>query len=146
MASSYSSSKLVTESAMEIQQKILSSNNSSNLNLLLFPPTPGRRSLRHQHGRHQQSYRYSNDIIKEILLTVHSRTRKGYYCRPLQIVYRCELTWAQFAHYRELLLRRKLLVSSDTKPYSHYKITDKGLRYLQLLGEIENYLEPVVDT
>jgi hypothetical protein len=102
------SNKLVTESAMEIQQKILSCNNSSNQNLLLFPPSSRRRSL-----RHQQSYRDSNDIIKEILLTVHSRTRKGYYCRPLQLAYRCQLTWPQFTHYRELLLRCKLLVSSD---------------------------------
>jgi predicted transcriptional regulator len=125
---SFYSSKLVTESAMEMQQKILSySSSNSNQSLLVLPPPPARRPLRRTHSRRQQSYRYPNDIIKEILLTVHTLTRKGYYCRPLQLVYRCQLTWAQFTHYRELLLRRKLLVSFDTKPFSHYKITDKGL-------------------
>jgi predicted transcriptional regulator len=137
ISSSFSSSKLVIESAMEIQQKVLSSNNSSSRGLLLLSPPRLRR---------QQSHRYSHEIIKQILQTVHSRTRKGYYCRPLQIVYRCQLTWAQFRQFRELLLRGKLLIASDTKDFSHYKITDRGLRYLQLYGEIEDYLEPVVNT
>lgn len=132
--SSFSSSNLVTQSAMEIQQKILSSNFSNNRAGLL-------------HGqRQQQSHRHTHEIIKQILQTVYSRTRKGHYCRPLEIVYRCELTWAQFRHFRDLLLSRKLLTLSDTKAFSHYKITDKGLQYLQLFSEIEDYLEPVVNT
>jgi predicted transcriptional regulator len=140
---SFCSSKLVAESAMEIQQKILSYNNRSNQSLLLVPPPPARQPLRHQHNRRQQSYRQSHDIIKQILQAVHSRTRKGYYCRPLQVVYSCQITWSQFRHYRELLLRHKLLVSSDTKPFMHYKITDKGIHYMQLFDEIEDDLKPV---
>jgi predicted transcriptional regulator len=132
--SSFSSSKLVTESAMELQLKILSSNISNNRAQLL------------QGLRQQQFHRHSHEIIKQILQTVYSRTRKGHYCRPLELVYRCELTWAQFRHFRDLLLSRKLLTSSDTKAFSHYKITDKGLQYLQLFSEIEDYLEPVVNT
>ena len=131
--SSFSSSKLVTESAMEIQQKILSSNISNNRARLL-------------HGQRQQSHRHTHEIIKQILQTVYSRTRKGHYCRPLEIVYRCELTWAQFRHFRDLLLSRKLLTLSDTEAFSHYKITDKGLQYLQLFSKIEDYLEPIVNT
>jgi predicted transcriptional regulator len=131
--SSFSSSKLVTESAMELRLKILSSNISNNRAQLL-------------HGQRQQSHRHTHEIIKQILQTVHSRARKGHYCRPLEIVYRCELTWAQFRQFRDLLLSRKLLSSSDMKDFSHYKITDKGLQYLQLFSEIEDYLEPVVNT
>ena len=131
--SSFSSSKLVTESAMELQLKILSSSISNNRAQLL-------------HGQRQQSHRHTHEIIKQILHTVHSRARKGHYCRPLEIVYRCELTWAQFRQYRDLLLSRKLLTSPDTKDFSHYKITDKGLRYLQLFSEIEDYLDPIVNT
>src|ERR687898_3018078 len=131
--SSFSSSKLVTESAMEIQQKILSSNISNNRALLL-------------HGQRHQFHRHTHEIIKQILQTVYSRTRKGHYCRPLEIVYRCELTWAQFRQYRDLLLSRKLLTSPDTEAFSHYKITDKGLQYLQLFSKIEDYLEPIVNT
>jgi predicted transcriptional regulator len=132
--SSFSSSKLVTESAMEIQQKILSSNIGNSTTRLL------------QGQRHQQSHRHTHEIINQILQTVYSSARKGHYCRPLEIVYRCELTWTQFIHYRDLLLSRKLLTSPNTKDFSHYKITDEGLRYLQLFSEIEDYLESVVNT
>src|ERR671910_3892924 len=66
--SSFSSSKLVTESAMEIQQKILSSNISNNRARLL-------------HGQRQQSHRHTHEIIKQILQTGHSRARKCHYCR-----------------------------------------------------------------
>jgi predicted transcriptional regulator len=118
---------------MELRLKILSSNISNNRAQLL-------------HGQRQQSHRHTHEIIKQILQTVHSRARKGHYCRPLEIVYRCELTWAQFRQFRDLLLSRKLLSSSDMKDFSHYKITDKGLQYLQLFSEIEDYLEPVVNT
>src|ERR671919_3196629 len=131
--SSFSSSKLVAESAMEIQQKILSSYIDDNRARLL-------------HGqRQQQSHRHTHEIIKQILQTVYSRTRKGHHCKSLDIAYGCELTWAQFRQYRDLLLSRKLLASPDTKAFSHYKITDEGLRYLQLFSEIEDYLEPAVN-
>jgi predicted transcriptional regulator len=129
--SSFSSSKLVTESAMELQQKILSSNNSNNNGIRLL------------HGQQQQSHRHTHEIIKQILQTVHSRARNGHYCKSLDIAYGCELTWAQFRQYRDLLLSRKLLTSPDTQDISHYKITDEGLRYLQLFSEIEDYLEPM---
>src|ERR671918_412378 len=112
--SSFSSSKLVTESAMELQLKILSSSISNNRAQLL-------------HGQRQQSHRHTHEIIKQILQTVYSRTRKDHYCKSLDIAYGCELTWAQFRQYRDLLLGRKLLTSPDTKDFSHYKITDKGL-------------------
>jgi predicted transcriptional regulator len=143
-SSSFFSSKLVTESAMEIQQKILSStsNNSSKARIqyssLLLPS----QHLRPSRGQ-QQPHRHSHEIIKQILQTVYSRTRKGHYCRPLEIAYRCEITWAQLRQFRDLLIHHKLLISSDTKSFSHYKITDKGLRYLQLFNEIEDFLEPV---
>jgi predicted transcriptional regulator len=117
--SSFSSCKLVTESAMEIQQKILSSSIGNSRTRLL------------QGQRQQQSHRHTHEIIKQILQTVHSRTRKGHYCKSLDIAYGCELTWAQFRQYRP-----------DTKAFSHYKITGEGLRYLQLFNEIEDYLEP----
>jgi predicted transcriptional regulator len=114
--SSFSSSKLVTESAIEIQQKILSANISDN----------GARLL-HERRQQQQPHRHTHEIIKQILQTVYSRTRKDHYCKSLDIAYGCELTWAQFRQYRDLLLGRKLLTSPDTKDFSHYKITDKGL-------------------
>lgn len=131
-SSSFLSSKLVTESAMEIQQKILSSGTS------IYKPPP----QYSQPYRRQQSHRHSHEIIKQILQTIYSWTRKGHYCRPLEIVYRCELTWAQFREYRDILLHNKLLISSDTRSFSHYKITDKGLRYLQIFSEIEDDLQP----
>jgi predicted transcriptional regulator len=140
MVTSFSSNKLITESAMEMQQKILSSSiGNSKARLLILPPERPRG--RHQRQR-QQSHRHTHEIIKQILQTVYLRTRGDHYCRPLEIVYRCELTWAQFRQYRDLLLSRKLLASPDTKAFSHYKITDEGLRYLQLFNEIEDYLEP----
>jgi predicted transcriptional regulator len=57
-------------------------------------------------------------------------------------VYRCEITWAQFREFRDILLHNKLLNSFDTRSFSHYKITDMGLRYLQLFSEIEDDLKP----
>jgi predicted transcriptional regulator len=142
-SSSFLSNKLVTESAMEIQQKVLSSTiNNSNSSHLASPSTQ-RPPRYHQQ---QQYYRYSHEIIKLILETVYSRTRKGPYCRSLEIANRCEITWAQFKQFRDLLLHHKLLISFDTKSFSHYKITEKGLRYLQLFSEIEDYLEPEANT
>jgi predicted transcriptional regulator len=146
-SSAFSSSKLVTESAMEIQQKVLSSftnnNNCSSKARTQYPSSLlPYQHLRPSRGR-QHPHRYSHEIIKEILQTVYSRTRKGHYCRPVEIAYRCEITWPQLKQFRTLLLHNKLLISSDTKSFSHYKITDKGLRYLQLFNEIEDFLEPV---
>jgi predicted transcriptional regulator len=143
-SSSFFSSKLVTESAMEIQQKILSSTSNNNSKARIqysssLPPSQHLRPFRRQ----QQPHRHSHEIIQQILQTVYSRTRKGHYCRPLEIAYRCEITWTQLKQFRDLLLHHKLLNSSDTKSFSHYKITDKGIRYLQLFNEIEDYLEPV---
>jgi hypothetical protein len=86
--SSFFSCKLVTESAMEIQQKILSSSIGNIRTQLL------------QGQLQQQSHRHTHEIIKQILQTVHSRTRKGHYCKSLDIAYGCELTWAQFRQYR----------------------------------------------
>jgi predicted transcriptional regulator len=132
--SSFSSCKLVTESAIEIQQKILSFSIGNSRTWLL------------QGQQQQQSHRHTHEIIKQILQTVDSRTREGYSCKSLDIAYECELTWAQFRQYRDLLLTRKLLTSPDNKAFSHYKITNEGLQYLQLFNEIEDYLEPVVNT
>jgi predicted transcriptional regulator len=142
-SSSFFSSKLVTESAMEIQQKILSSasNNDSKARIQYSSSLLPSQCLRPSRGR-QQPHRHSHKIIKQILQTVYSRARKGHYCRPLEIANRCEITWAQLKQYRDLLLHHKLLISTDTKSFLHYKVTDKGLRYLQLFNEIEDYLEP----
>ena len=38
------------------------------------------------------------------------------------------------------LLRR--MISDDLGPYSHYEITRRGKRYLQLFAEIEDDLKP----
>jgi len=140
MVTSFSSNKLIIESAIEMQQKILSSSiGNSKARLLILPPERPRG--RHQ-GQRQQSHRHTHEIIKQILQTVYLRTRGDHYCRPLEIVYRCEITWAQFREFRDILLHNKLLNSFDTRSFSHYKITDMGLRYLQLFSEIEDDLKP----
>src|SRR5918994_1198350 len=124
---------------MEMQQKILTATcNNSGPRIRYSSLPPDSRPYR----RRQQSHRYSHEIIKQILQTAYSRTRKGHYCRPLEIANRCEITWAQFKQFQDLLLHNKLLISYDTGSFSHYKIADKGLRYLQLFSEIEDDLQP----
>jgi predicted transcriptional regulator len=144
-SSTFFSSKLVTESAMEIQQKILSStsnsNNSSKARIQHSSSLLPSQHLRPLRGQ-PQLHRYSHEIIKEILQTVYSKTRKGRFCRPFEIACRCELTWAQLKQFRDRLLLDELLISFDNISFSHYKITEKGLRYLQLFNEIEDFLEP----
>ncbi|MGH9950923.1 MAG: winged helix-turn-helix domain-containing protein [Nitrososphaeraceae archaeon] len=79
------------------------------------------------------------EIIKQILQIVYSR--EDGICKLFELAYRCQLTWQQFKYYRDLLIGRKLLmISSNTGPIQHYEITDKGLRYLKLFAEIQDYL------
>jgi integrase len=93
---------------------------------------------------------YTHEEIQRILLNCDERTRiivlllasTGMRIGAVSDIRLADLT--EIPEYN--LYRRKLLASPDTKAFSHYKITDKGLQYLQLFSEIEDYLEPVVNT
>ena len=80
------------------------------------------------------------EIVKQILQTVYTKTNG---CRSFELAYRCKLSWPQFTRYRELLFNQKLLISTNVGSNQHYKITDSGLRCLQLFAEIEDDLMTV---
>lgn len=93
-------------------------------------------------GRIRQPHRDKYEIIKQILQTVSSR--QNGVNSSFEIAFRCELTLHQFIRYRDLLLKKKLLlISSDKGLTHHYEITEKGIRYLKVSTEIENDLKPV---
>ena len=87
------------------------------------------------------------DIIKNILEVIYdieplyrnqmNQTRVGF---------EASLTHPQTVRYLRLLVDRRLLTLVDFKPYSFYEITKRGRRCLQLFGEIEDDLRPVVNT
>jgi predicted transcriptional regulator len=90
-------------------------------------------------SRSRQPHRAQYEIVKQILQTVYTKTDG---CRSFELAYRCKLSWPQFTHYRDLLFNQKLLISSNIGPNQRYEITDRGLRYLQLITEMENDLMP----
>jgi predicted transcriptional regulator len=81
-------------------------------------------------------------FVKQILQTVYTKT---YGCRSYELVYRCELSWPQFTHSRDLLFGQKLLISFNLGPNQRYEITDRGLRLLQLFTEIVDDLRPILE-
>lgn len=85
-------------------------------------------------GGIRQIHHDNYEIMKQILQIVYSKTNG---CRKFELAYRCQLTWPQLVHYRELLLGCELLTPSDKGSAQYYEISPKGLRYLQLLTEIE---------
>ena len=72
----------------------------------------------------RQSHRDHNEIIKQILQIVHSKVEG---CNSFELADRCELTWPQFASYRDILISRKLLVPSNTEPTRYYETTKKRM-------------------
>jgi predicted transcriptional regulator len=100
--------------------------------------------LPQQQHQEQQRHRDRYDIVNDILQTVSNnpiikrRHKTG-------IGYAANLTHWQTVTYLKGLIDQGLLrrISDDLGPYSHYEITRKGERYLQLFGELENDLRPV---
>jgi predicted transcriptional regulator len=88
----------------------------------------------------RQPHRDYYEIIKQILQNVYSKTSG---CRPSELAYRCELTWHQFVHYRDILLCNNLLIPLKDGLVENYKITEKGTRLLKILAEIEDDLKSV---
>ena len=92
----------------------------------------------------QQRHRNRYDIVNDILQTVSNipiikrRHKTG-------IGYAANLTHWQTVTYLKGLIDQNLLrqISDDLGPYSHYEITRKGDRFLQLFAEIEDDLKPV---
>jgi predicted transcriptional regulator len=81
------------------------------------------------------------EIIKQILQNVYSMAEG---CnKPFEIAYRCQLDLQLFLYYRNMLLSRNLLLISSNRNVhnQHYKITDKGIRYLQLFSAMEDDLK-----
>lgn len=95
-----------------------------------------------QHKTHNQPqvHRDRHDIIKQIFQIVNSRNRGN--IKSFELAYKCNLTWPQFREYRALLLRNDLLsIPSTYHGYAQsYKITPRGIRCLELIEEIEDYL------
>jgi predicted transcriptional regulator len=104
---------------------------------------PRQQQQQEQQQEQQQRHRDRYDIVNDILQTVSNnpiikrRHKTG-------IGYAANLTHWQTVTYLKGLIGHDLLrISDDLGPYSHYEITRKGERYLQLFGEIDNDLRPV---
>jgi len=61
-------------------------------------------------------------------------------CLKTQIMYRANLSFAQLNEYLSFLLQMKLLAILTENEKTVYKITPKGIKYLQNYEEITNLL------
>jgi predicted transcriptional regulator len=64
-------------------------------------------------------------------------------CKPFELAFMSNMTWSQFKYYSDILLSNSLLILSKTEPVKRFEISEKGLRYLQLLADLEDDLGPV---
>ena len=105
-----------------------------------FPGLAGLLSL-----SNKWSQRNKYDIVKDTLEIVYD-AKPLYHNRMIQtrIGYEANLTHPQTVKYLTLLVKLELLILTDFKPCSYYEITSKGRRCLQLFGEIEDDLKPVI--
>ena len=100
-------------------------------------------TLPRQQHRAAATHRDRYDIVNDILQTVSNnpiikrRHKTG-------IGYAANLTHWQTVTYLKGLINQDLLrrISDDLGPYSHYEITRKGERFLQLFAEMEDDLRP----
>lgn len=112
--------------------------------ILVIPYTILSTLPQQQQEQQQQRHRDRYDIVNDILQTVSNnpiikrRHKTG-------IGYAAHLTHWQTVTYLKGLIDQDLLrrISDDLGPYSHYEITRKGERFLQLFDELEDDLKPV---
>ena len=85
------------------------------------------------------------DILKEVLEIVYdARPLYRNQMNQTRIGYEAGLTHPQTVKYLQILVKHGLLVMLDVKPFPYYEITKKGRRCLQLFGEIDDDLRPIV--
>lgn len=89
--------------------------------------------------------RDKHDIVKDILEIVYAtpplfRTRRS----QTSIGHDAKLTHPQTVKYLKGLVDIGLLILTDFRPYPFYEMTKNGRRCLQLFGELEDDLRPVV--
>jgi predicted transcriptional regulator len=88
----------------------------------------------------QQPLRKQYEIIQHLLQTAYSKEEA---CTQFELAYESQLNWLRFIYYRDFLISRDLVISSDKGPAQHYEITPKGERFLQIFAEVEDDLRPV---
>jgi predicted transcriptional regulator len=100
---------------------------------------------------HKKPHRSRYEIVNEILRVVQSRNQSPlsiYVCKPLHIEYGAGLTYRQMHYYTTSLVESGFLIRKQTKrfdPRQYYQITDKGRRYMQIFGELEDDMKPISD-
>jgi predicted transcriptional regulator len=104
-----------------------------------YSTTVSRQHQQEQQQRHRDRYNIVNDILQMVSNNpiIKRRHKTG-------IGYAANLTHWQTITYLKRLIGQDLLrqISDDLGPYSHYEITRKGERYLQVFAEIEDDLRP----
>jgi len=91
--------------------------------------------------RYRSKFEIANDILRTVLESPAIKRR-----HKTTIGYATSLAHWLTVKYLKILVDQDLLrISHDAEPYPHYEITPKGIRYLQLFGEIEDDLRPVKD-
>lgn len=88
----------------------------------------------------QQLHREQYEIIQQLLYTAYSKVEA---CTQFELAYESQLNLLRFTYYRDFLISRDLLISSDKGLTQHYEITPKGERFLQIIAEVEDDLRPV---
>jgi predicted transcriptional regulator len=97
-----------------------------------------------QQGMTTKEYRRRHAIISEILNTINDSEVKG--VSKTSIMYKSFLSYTQLTEYLCLFVRRglinelKLESRTSRNEKSVYKITEKGLRLLQISQEIERMM------
>ena len=74
-------------------------------------------------------------IIADILVIAKSESPKT------QIMYKANLSFAQLNEYLSFLLETKLIASNAHKEKTVYKVTSKGMRFLQNYARIRDLLK-----
>lgn len=93
----------------------------------------------------KMSQRDKYDIVKDILEIVYDiEPLYRNQMNQTRIGFEANLTHPQTIRYLRSLVDLGLVVLTDFKPFSYYEITKKGRRCLQVFGEIEDDLRPIV--
>lgn len=92
---------------------------------------------------HREKYEIAKDVLS-LLLVSNSKSVISRRSAKTSIGDAAGLSHRMTVKYLRSLADQDLLhISQDSGPYANYEITEKGLRYLQLFGELEDDLRPV---
>ncbi|MEM2972488.1 MAG: winged helix-turn-helix domain-containing protein [Candidatus Bathyarchaeia archaeon] len=88
-----------------------------------------------QNKRRGNSHRCQLDVIADILKASHTGVKKTH------IMYHCNMSFRQVKYYLDLLLKRKLVHEIKDHNPSIFKITNKGMRFLEVYKDLKALME-----